>query len=412
MAVIGLMVVSALFGITPNVLLSRLYGAQSQFVGTMLGGEEREESQAAHEEATAIAAGPRLALLIGVGAYSGDITALANPVRDAELLAGALDAVGFETEVLRNPPRSALRAALAQFSARLQEAGPAATGLIYFAGHGVQVNGVNYLVPRDGGVPEGLSPNLPTAMMEALLDDTFVKAQDFLSALGERPQGASLLILDACRDNPLTRTLGARTRSGMGAARGLAEMRAPTGMLIAYATGPGDVSFDGSGQNSPYAAALAAAILRPGQSTDTFSLVRTRVREATEGRQVPMELYRLERPFCFAGCAEANQVPAALTNASSSLPEVNDFLGRWGNEEFTCSGLPVRLSLLEPGVLGVSAGEAPPVGDRLVAAAAPDWLQSGTGANANFFRIDGGSLIWRVQSLENAASEMRLNRCR
>jgi uncharacterized caspase-like protein len=375
------------------------------------GAERLSEREQAGPTGAQAQDGPRLALLFGVGRYSGEINELKNPKRDADLLGRELRATGFEAKVLRDPTRAEMRRALAEFSAELDRAGPNATGLVYFAGHGVQVNGVNYLLPRDAALPDGLSPALRTDVMEQLLDDAFVKAQDILSALGERPNGASVLVLDACRNNPIARSLARSVRSGSGVTRGLAEMRAPTGVLIAYATGPGDVSFDGDGDNSPYAEALAAEIRNPGQATDTFSRVRTRVREATGGKQIPLELYRLERPFCFAGCsAAAKSVAVATAETTSISRSIAAISGAWDFPEgnctapFTYSFNGDRLSITGPQWNASS---------RIVGEI-DGWLKGEGQAPASiagksyFYRVDGDRLFYR----EANGAPIQLKACR
>ncbi|HVY84775.1 MAG TPA: caspase family protein [Caulobacterales bacterium] len=312
-------------------------------------------------------AGPRIALIIGVSGYSGEIPALPNPTRDADLVAAALQGTGFQVTVLKDPNRRQLVDALTSFASNAAQAGAHTTGLIYFAGHGLQVNGVNYLLPADAHVPAGLSPDLPTALLETTLDDAFVKAQDFIAALPQSDGSAGILVLDACRDNPVSRSISGLSRGALGAGRGLAEMQAPSGILISYATGPGEVSYDGDGENSPFAIAFAAEIRRPGQATDVFSRIRVRVREATGGRQIPLELYRLERPFCFSTCAAADVAApeAGGTNigvsrhvASEDVDSVHQELAGLSEDDLKAERIGPD-TLLAGIVQSISKGQAP-----------------------------------------------------
>lgn len=252
---------------------------------------------------------PRLALVIGIGEYRGDIPSLPNPVRDADLMARSLQSVGFTlpAPILRNATREQFQDALTQFARALDAAGPEAIGLIYFAGHGMQINGINYLLPSDARRPSNLPGD--AALLRRELSAAFMPADELLLVLGSRPNGASILILDACRDNPLTRSIGQASRSGaVDARQGLYDMSRATGILIAYATTPNDVSLDGGANgNSPYAEALASEMLRGGTVYEVFNRVRGRVEDSTGGRQSPKETNGLRGSdrFCFGPCPSA-----------------------------------------------------------------------------------------------------------
>ena len=141
--------------------------------------------------------GQRLALVVGVGRYRAEIGALDNPARDAGLVADALRARGFAVTPLIDPDKRALTAALNTFASELESAGKDAVGLIYFAGHGMQVHGVNYVLPRDAEPPGGLSKDSPPRVVEDALSDAFLPADRLLRALGQRENGVNILILDA-----------------------------------------------------------------------------------------------------------------------------------------------------------------------------------------------------------------------
>ena len=232
----------------------------------------------------------RVALVVGNGAYRD--APLRNPANDARAIAASLREAGFEVILRENAGKQALERALADFGEKL---GPDAVGLFYFAGHGIQVRGQNYLVPVDAQIA-----NEARVRVEAVDADLAVEQ---MAAAGAK---VSLVILDACRNNPFER----RFRSqGDG---GLAQIRAPAGTLIAYATAPGRVAADGEGANSVYSAALASALRQPGLAVeDVFKQVRLQVSRATGGQQVPWESSSLTGDFVFRpGAAATASVPA------------------------------------------------------------------------------------------------------
>jgi hypothetical protein len=214
--------------------------------------------------------GPRIALVVGNSAYRD--APLANPVNDANLMARTLSAVGFEVIHRTDVSQKEMKRALNMFGDRLETAGREAVGLFYYAGHGIQVGGRNYLIPVDADIQR-----------EKDVDVEGVAADTVLSAMEYAGNRLNFAILDACRNNPYKRSF----RSSV---RGLARMDAPRGTLIAYATGPGDVAVDGSGRNSPYTAALAESIKQERVSVERmFRMVRNAVMAATDSRQVPWE---------------------------------------------------------------------------------------------------------------------------
>ncbi len=218
----------------------------------------------------------RFAFVVGMSDYT-TISPLKNAVQDARLIAETLQSLGFTVEVSENAPKAQLEARLAAFR-RSVPAG--ATVLIYFAGHGIQYSDENYLIPLDADIKEPADLPLAALPIKALLDQIY--AADAESVI---------LVLDACRNNPLAaRSVGPATRSG-GANRGLARISGDrTGTLVAFSTAPGEVALDGDGRNSPYTLALAEAMRKEGQSIEqVFKETRARVVESTSGRQVPWE---------------------------------------------------------------------------------------------------------------------------
>jgi len=229
------------------------------------------------------AAEQRVALVIGNSAYAS-IPRLANPARDAALMAAALGDVGFDVVVVRDADRDAMAKAIQEFGRRLRAGGAEAVGLFYFAGHGVQSRGVNYLIPVQAAVAN-----------EADLEIEAVSAQWVLSQMAFAGNSLNIVILDACRNNPFEG--GFRY-----VAQGLARMDAPSGALVAYAAAPGQVAADGTGANSPYTAALADTLREPGlRLEDVFKRVRLAVESATGEAQTPWEESSLKGDFYFAG---------------------------------------------------------------------------------------------------------------
>ena len=232
--------------------------------------------------ATVTSTTPRVALIVGNSAYDARFGSLANPVRDAAAMGAALRASGFDVEVVQDADQKAMKRALQRFGQRLAKAGRQATGLSFYAGHGVQSAGANYLVPINAAIEN-----------EGDVDLEAVAAESVLRQMEAAGISTSIVILDACRNMPLARA----TRDG---SRGLARMDAPNGSFIAYSTAPGQVAADGNGGNSPFTAALIAEIAKPGQEIQkTFLNVRRAVHQASGGKQVPWESSSLLDTFVF-----------------------------------------------------------------------------------------------------------------
>src|SRR3954447_13624995 len=216
----------------------------------------------------------RVALVVGVGAYA-HAPALENPTRDAKTMADTLGGLGFQVDLVLDPDYRRLSSALREFG---HKAADAELTLVYFAGHGVQVEGQNFLIPAD-------------AQLERERDLVYeaLPLNLFLSELGQARR-LGIMILDACRDNPfvdrLAQTAGARSaavRAGMGRIDDT-----PSDTLVAMATRANTVAEDGGGEHSPYAQALVDELRTPGVELGLFfRRVRDRVRAATNGRQEP-----------------------------------------------------------------------------------------------------------------------------
>ncbi len=237
---------------------------------------------------TAHAAG-RFALVVGNSAYS--FAPLRNPAQDAALMAATLRVLGFDVSEYQDVPQRDLKRAVVDFGRKLEQAGKDAVGLVYYAGHGVQVNGENYLIPIGANIRDELD-----------VDIEGVPASIILQALERAGNGLNIVILDACRNNPF--------QSGTRAVRGgLARMDAPSGTLLAYSTSPGNVAEDGTGRNSPYTQALAQSMRTQGAKVeDVFKRVRVAVMERTNNRQVPWEASSLTGDFYFVDDGQGGQV--------------------------------------------------------------------------------------------------------
>jgi uncharacterized caspase-like protein len=250
----------------------------------------------------------RVALVIGNGKYPG--APLRNPVNDARDVAAALKKLGFEVIERFDVPQKEMNRAITQFGARLS--GDTAA-LFYYAGHGIQVRGKNYLVPVDAQIASEASVRSETVDVDALLEQ-----------LGTSP--LNIVILDACRNNPFERRF-------RGTGGGLAQMDAPKGTLIAYATAPGKVALDGEGRNGLYTQELLKQMQTPGLSVESmFKRVRAGVARATGDNQMPWEASSLTGEFFFNPAADrietAVAAPASTIRVQSAEEIEQDFWDR------------------------------------------------------------------------------------
>lgn len=214
---------------------------------------------------------PRHALVVGNSRYPG-AHALRNAESDARLIAARLKQAGYATELLLNANRGALFRAIGALADRMKSGGAA---VLYYAGHGMEVDGRNLLLPL------GAPLDQPAALAQAGLPVDFL-----ITRLKDSGAHVSLVMLDACRNDPAQSAQGSRYR-GAGAA-GFAPQRPANGMLVAYSTQPGERALDGSGANSPFALALANWINRPGLPVeDVMKQVMTEVRSSTRDEQRP-----------------------------------------------------------------------------------------------------------------------------
>lgn len=241
------------------------------------------------------AAERRIALVIGNGNYAD--APLRNPVNDARSVAEALRACGFQVTELEDADRGAMFGAVRDFGTRIMQGG---VGLFYYAGHGMQVKGRNYLIPVRADIR--MEDEVPAQALE--VDLVLAKMESARNRL-------NVLILDACRNNPFARSF----RSG---AAGLAQMDAPVGSYIAFATAPGKTAFDGAGTHGLYTQHLLANLRTPGLKVeDVFKRVRAGVLQETNGGQVPWDSSSMTGDFYFVPAT-----PAAATITVADVPPV------------------------------------------------------------------------------------------
>lgn len=256
--------------------------------------------------AVQVMAEARIALVVGNSNYTA-VSGLPNPVNDAALMAQTLTDVGFSVTLVSDGDLDGMRAAVSAFGVALREGGSDATGLFYYAGHGVQSFGRNYLLPVD--------VNLSNAADLSLVG---IEADSVLRQMFSARNRTNIVILDACRNNPFVEILDLTDN-------GLAEMNAPTGTFLALSTSPGAVAMDGLGDNSPFTTALAEQMLIPGQPIEqAFKNVRVAVLDETRGLQTPWDTSSLTTDFVFR--PEAALAPEAIAEAQlwASVRATND----------------------------------------------------------------------------------------
>jgi len=250
----------------------------------------------------------RLALVIGNGAYQD--SKLRNPPNDATAVAVALRDLEFEVISGIDKSQREMKRAIRDFGQRLRANG--GVGLFYFAGHGVQANGHNYLIPIDADI-----------QTEADLEDQAVDVNYLLSLLDEAQNALNIVILDACRNNPFARNF----RSSQ---NGLAQVKAPTGTLIAYSTAPGSTAADGDAANSPYTEELIKQFRAPGVLIETmFRRLAEQVSSRTRGRQEPWFSANVKGDFFFSAGSimeeqQAMRPRPSINSTATNAPESSD----------------------------------------------------------------------------------------
>jgi uncharacterized caspase-like protein len=251
----------------------------------------------------------RVAFVVGNGAYK-NVTSLPNPPIDAKAIAGLLRNVGFEVVEGTNLTRDTMTERLLEFGKKAQGADVA---VFFYAGHGIAVDGTNYLLPVDADLKSEMDVKLGSAInIDVTLDQTMGDAK------------VKLVFLDACRDNPFAAKIRSAARSrSVNVQTGLAEMKSGEGTLIAFATGPGQTALDGQeGTNSPFTRALMANLTKPGvEIQQAMTLVRAQVNEETKKGQLPWDHTNLTGSVYLNPVAALASAPA--TEASSAPSPAN-----------------------------------------------------------------------------------------
>lgn len=265
----------------------------------------------------------RVALVVGNGAYT-QVPALVNPAHDAEDVAAALRALDFEVIERIDLNRDGMRQTLGEFADALVGAD---VGLFFYAGHAMQMDGVNYLVPVDSSLSR-----------EADVFVQLLNLRDVMATMSAAVE-TRLIFLDACRDNPLSRSLARSlpaTRS-TSVGNGLAPMQAPVGTLIAYSTAPDATALDGTGRNSPFTTALLEHIGKAGmEARQVLTRVRRGVIDATNGGQVPWDSSSLSGDFYFR-----------LEGSNKPLPPVDGIVEQPAGVDRSLVGQEERLAFTE-----------------------------------------------------------------
>lgn len=264
----------------------------------------------------------RAALVIGNASYA-HAGVLANPANDARDIAAALKELGFTVILGLDLDKPGFDAKVRDFSQVLADAD---TAVFFYAGHGLQVAGQNYLVPVDADLASERDLDFQTVSLD------FILKQMELARDGK----TNIVFLDACRDNPLARNL-ARSMGTRSASlgKGLAEVKTGVGTFVAYSTQPGNVALDGTGRNSPFAAALTQGIREPGRNLTAMMIgVRKQVLTETKGKQVPWDHSALLGDFYFNTAA----VPEAAIDARAAndrLKELEEQLKAKADQQST-----------------------------------------------------------------------------
>lgn len=302
----------------------------------------------------------RIALVIGNSAYRA-VAPLPNAVNDVARMTDMLGNAGFEVLSTPDLSQTDLRKTISEFAGKLAEKGPDTVALVFYAGHGIQVDGENFLVPVD------VDPKL-----EADIPVQAVRLNDILNALASVPNKMRIVMLDACRNNPFP---SIRQTTGKGLAIVDTKSGAP-GTFISYSTSPGSEAEDGTGSNSPYTAALLNVAKEPGLSIEeAFKRVRVSVNEATQGRQVPWESSSLTSDFLFfakTDSAGASETPAQTPQTGNSpiQPRVTRSVEEWkrdlqGKDAKTAYDTVIAEDTVEAYEAYVGLFAQPPLGARV-----------------------------------------------
>jgi uncharacterized caspase-like protein len=251
----------------------------------------------------------RIALVVGNSKYV-EVAQLPNPANDATAIATALKDAGFEVILGLNLDQRGFEGKVRDFSQLIADADVAA---FFYAGHGLQVAGRNYLIPVDAHIENERDLDFNTVSLDLVLKQMELA----------RETKTSIVFLDACRNNPFVRNLARSmgTRS-IGVGQGLAQVDTGVGTFIAYSTQPDNVALDGSGPNSPFTSALAKHMREPGRDlTSVMIEVRKDVLAATAGKQVPWDHSALTGEFYFQGRGKTGESPDAGPEGDAALQQ-------------------------------------------------------------------------------------------
>jgi hypothetical protein len=266
----------------------------------------------------------RVALVIGNSDYQS-APKLANPGNDARSMTQLLNSAGFEVTQATDLTRKDMVRVVQDFTAKVAERGPGTVAMIYYAGHGVQVEGENYLLPIDARVSNVYD-----------LDGNSLRLVDLMGTLETITSRTRIVVLDACRNNPFPEVNDA--------GRGLAIVDAPNGSIVGYSTSPGMEAADGDGNHSPYTTAFLNIAREPNLPIEQlFKRVRLEVNHATRGRQTPWESSSLTSDFYFFGdtAVAAGRTPdrgpilqMAANLPSRSVRQAYDYVVSEGSPEY------------------------------------------------------------------------------
>ncbi len=333
----------------------------------------------------------RVALVIGNSNYKS--APLKNPVNDAKAITDKLQGLGFKVTLKLDQDQKSMAEAIRVFGNQLKAGG---AGLFYYAGHGMQVRGRNFLIPVDADIQN-----------EDEVPYRSVDANEVLSKMETAKNRLNLMILDACRNNPFAR----KFRSS---SQGLAQMDAPSGTLVAFATAPGSVASDGTGKNGIYTQHLLTSLGQPGVPVEQlFKRVRVGVMKDTRNTQVPWESSSLVGDFYFKpGAASATADPAAIELAywesikeSASVDDYKSYLKKYPNGQF--ADLAKRRALNPPKPATAVASIAPTPATKPkpepAATAGKVWIEPTTGME--FVWIPKGCYTMGSPSSESGRSD-------
>jgi hypothetical protein len=259
----------------------------------------------------------RIALVIGNSAYQS-VPALPNPMNDARAMADLLRSANFDVVSAPDLTQSDMRRTIGEFADKVAGKGRDTIALVFYAGHGLQVDGDNYLVPVDARIQR-----------EADVPLQAVRLADLMNALAAVPSKGRIVMLDACRNNPFSEI-------NKVTGRGLAIVDAPPGSIVSYSTSPGTEALDGDGANSPYTTALLAIAKEPGLPIEqAFKRVRYAVTDTTKLQQTPWESSSLTSDFSFfpgEGGSAAPTTPAGAGRQRAGARQTTRSVDTWKSE--------------------------------------------------------------------------------